>query len=137
MTAKLVRDVMSRVVMTVGPNDKLATAADVMQLGRIRHMPVLDDGELCGLVSQRDLFHSALLKALGWGAHGAQKAREMFLVKQAMVTDVRTTTPDTPLSDAAETMIEHKLGCLPVLEGGKLVGIITESDFVALFRAKR
>jgi CBS domain-containing membrane protein len=134
MNGRLVRDVMTRAVVTVGPNDKLATAADVMRLGRIRHLPVLDDGEICGLVSQRDLFHSALLKALGYGGHGAQKAREMFLVKEAMTTDIHTTSPDTPLGDAAGVMLERKIGCLPVVEEGKLVGILTESDFVSLYR---
>ena len=56
---QLVRDAMTAKVTSLGPNDKLATAADVMQLGRVRHLPVLDDeGDLVGIVSQRDLFHS-------------------------------------------------------------------------------
>ena len=58
---------------------------------------------------------------------------DMLIVKEAMAVDVVTTTPDTPLSEAAATMLERKIGCLPVLEGDKIVGIITESDFVAQF----
>lgn len=136
MAEKLVRDVMTTPVTTLDPNDKLATAADVMNLGRIRHLPVVDDeGELVGVVTQRDLFHNALLKALGYGARGAQKLQGMFLVKEAMSTTVITTTPDTLLRDAAIMMLDKKIGCLPVKDGEKLVGILTEADFVALVAA--
>ena len=55
----------------------------------------------------------------------------MLVVKEAMVSDVVTTTPDTPLTTAAAVMLERKIGCLPVLAANKIVGIITESDFVA------
>ena len=67
MNAKnlLVRDVMTKDVATLGRNEKLTVADDVMRLGRIRHLPVIDeDGALAGIVSQRDLFHSGLLRAL-------------------------------------------------------------------------
>src|SRR5262245_44244932 len=128
----LVRDCMTKDVVTLDPNDGLVTAEDVMRLGRIRHMPVVEDGELVGIVSQRDLFHSALVKALGYGTRATQKARESLLVKEAMTTSVTTTTADTPLADAAKLMLDGKIGCLPVLEGKRLVGILTESDFVKL-----
>jgi CBS domain-containing protein len=95
-------------------------------------MPVIDDGELVGIVSQRDLFHSGLLKALGYGARAAHKARESLLVKEAMTSEVITTSPNTALAAAARQMLEHKIGCLVVLDGGKLVGILTEADFVKL-----
>jgi CBS domain-containing protein len=128
-----VRDVMSTILTTLMRNDTLVTAEDVMRLGRVRHMPVLDeDGELVGIVSQRDLFHNALLKALGYGSHAAHRAREMTLVKEAMSTELVTTTPTTSLCEAATVMLERKIGCLPVLDGDALVGIITESDFVRL-----
>jgi CBS domain-containing protein len=128
----LVRDLMTREVVTLEPNDRLATAEDVMRLGRIRHMPVVDDGELVGIVSQRDLFHNALLKALGYGTRAAQKAREALLVKEAMTTEVATVAPDVPLVEAAQIMLDRKIGCLPVIEDGRLVGLITEADFVRL-----
>jgi CBS domain-containing membrane protein len=57
----------------------------------------------------------------------------MLVVKEAMVSDVVTTTPDTPLPRAAASMLARQIGCLPVVDAGKLVGIITESDFVAQF----
>ncbi len=91
-----------------------------------------DDGALAGIVSQRDLFHSALLRVLGYGSHARERVLEDSLVKEAMKTEVVTTTPDTPLRDAASVMLERKIGCLVVLSTGKIVGILTEADFVKL-----
>ena len=128
-----VKDIMTRDVVTVGRNETLRTADDVMRLGRIRHLPVVDDdGALAGIVTQRDLFHGGLLKALGYGTHARGRALEALVVKEAMTTEVVTTTPDTELRVAAKTMLEKKIGCLVVLDGEKIAGILTESDFVRL-----
>jgi len=128
-----VRDLMTSSVTTVGRNESLKSADEVMRLGRIRHLPVLDDdGALAGIVSQRDLFLSGLLRALGYGSHARERALEDTLVKEAMKTEVVTTTPETLLRDAASVMLERKIGCLVVLLSGKIVGILTEADFVRL-----
>jgi len=129
-----VRDLMSAEVATVHRNDQLLIADDLMRLGRIRHTPVLDEdtGEVVGILSQRDLFRGALARSLGYGAHAQQKMLGMLLVKDVMTTDPLTVGPDAPLAEAARIMLERKVGCLPVIEGGKLVGILTESDFVRL-----
>ena len=129
----LVRDLMTTDVFTVERNEALLTANRMMNLGRIRHVVVVgDEGELAGVVSQRDLFHSGLIKALGYGTHAMQKTLDTLVVKEVMTTDVVTTRPDTPLRAAAELMFTRKIGCLPVVDGAKLVGILTESDFVKL-----
>ena len=133
MNAKtmLVRDLMTRDVVTLDRNEALTIADDVMRLGRIRHLPVVDgDGALVGIVSQRDLFHSGLLRALGYGQHAKQQALALLELKEAMKTDVVTVTPDAPLKEAAKIMLEKKIGCLVVTEGTAIVGILTESDFV-------
>jgi CBS domain-containing protein len=128
-----VRDIMTREVATLERNETLRTADDVMRLGRIRHVPVVDeDGSLAGIVTQRDLFHGGLVKALGFGLHARGRALESLVVKEAMTTDVVTTTPDTPLEEAATVMLTKKIGCLVVVENGKIVGIVTEADFVKL-----
>ena len=135
MTPKtlLVRDVMTKDVATLGRNEKLAVADDVMRLGRIRHLPIIDeDGALAGIVTQRDLFHSGLLRALGFGSHAKERAMELLVLKEAMKTEVVTITPAAPLAEAAKVMLERKIGCVVVVEGKKIVGIITESDFVKL-----
>jgi CBS-domain-containing membrane protein len=124
---------MTSYVATLKRNDKLTLADDVMRLGRIRHLPVLDgDGEVAGILSQRDLFRGSLARALGYGEHAQKKVLDSLVVKEVMTTDVATTSPDVPLAEAARVMLERKIGCLPVLDGGKLVGIVTEADFVAL-----
>jgi len=132
-----VRDVMTAEATTLQRNDKLTLADDIMRLGRIRHLPVLDEnGQLAGILTQRDLFRGALAKALGYGERAQRQLMDTLVVKEVMTSDVITTTPDTPLTEAAQVLIERKIGCLPVVEAGRLVGIITEADFVALAARK-
>src|SRR6266481_4581911 len=94
-----VRDIMTPEVTTLKRNDKLTLADDIMHLGRIRHLPVLDDDgqQLVGIVSQRDLFRGALATPLG-----------SLLVKEVMSTDVITIGPDTLLAEAARVLVERK-----------------------------
>jgi len=126
-----VRDRMTSEVVTLTRNDQLSIADDVMRLGRIRHMPVLDEDErLVGIVSQRDLFRGALARALGYGAHAQQKLLGQLLVKEVMTNDPVAIGPDAPLAEAARLMLERKIGALPVVEDGRVVGILTEADFV-------
>lgn len=128
----LVRDLMSPEVVTLGRDETLVIADRIMSLGRIRHMPVVtDDGRLCGLVSQRDLFRGALATALGIVGSDQMRLLGSILVREVMTPEPFTATPEMPLSQAAELMLLHKIGCLPVVEGDRLVGILTEGDFVA------
>lgn len=130
---RTVGEVMTREVVTLGRNDVLSVPDDLMRAKRIRHLPVLDDdGMLCGIISQRDLFRGALLRALGYGSRAEERLLASVQVKEAMTEEPRTVAPDTPLRDAARLMREAKIGALPVVEDGRLVGILTESDFVAL-----
>jgi CBS domain-containing protein len=133
MDAKLVQDLMSRDVTTLKRNEKLTIADDIMRLGRVRHLPVVDDDgrELVGIVSQRDLFRGALARALGYGEHARHAVLDTLFVKDVMGTEVITTTPETTLKEAAHVLMQRKIGCLPVVKDGTLVGIITEGDFVA------
>jgi CBS domain-containing membrane protein len=130
---RTVRDVMASEVTTLDMNDKLSIADDVMNLGRIRHMPVLDsDGAVTGVVSQRDLFRGALARNLGYGEHAQQQLLDLLYVKDVMTNDPDTIGPDELLSEAARVLYEKKIGCLLVVEKGSLVGILTEGDFVRL-----
>jgi len=132
-----VRDVMTRDPKTLGRNDQLSLADDLMQQERIRHLPVLDeDGELVGIVSQRDMFRGALARALGYGETAQRRMLGMLVVKEVMSTQLVTVGPEAPIADAARTMVDRKIGCLPVVEGGKLVGILTESDFVEVLAGR-
>ena len=130
-----VRDVMTKEVTTLKRNERLTLADDLMHLGRIRHLPVLDDeGEaLIGIITQRDLFRGALAQAIGYGQRARRKLLDTLVVKEVMTTEPTTTTPDTTLADAARVLMEKKIGCLPVVENDRLVGLLTEGDFVALY----
>ena len=129
-----VRDLMTHEVATLKRNDELSLAGDLMRLGRIRHLPVLDEetGALAGIVSERDLFRGALASVLGFGKVAQRRISKTIPVKEVMSTEVVTIGGDVALHEAAERMLERKIGCLPVVEGKKLIGILTESDFVSL-----
>jgi CBS domain-containing membrane protein len=134
MTKLKVRDVMTADPTTLKRNDKLTLADDIMRLGRVRHLPVTDDDgqTLVGIVTQRDLFRDALAQALGYGKRDQRKLLDSLAVKDVMTTEVVTIRPDASLVYAARVLTERKIGCLPVVENGRLVGILTEGDFVAL-----
>jgi CBS domain-containing membrane protein len=131
-----VGDLMTREVAVLHANDALSIADDVMRLGRIRHMPVVEetDGEktLVGIVSQRDLFRGALSRALGYGEHAQSKLIAGLKVKEVMTPQVHTATPDLSIQEAAKTMLDRKIGCLVVVEGECPIGIVTESNFMKL-----
>jgi CBS domain-containing protein len=125
---------MSRDPVTLQRNDELSLADDLMRLGRIRHLPVLEDGttDLVGVVSQRDLFRGAAAQLMGYGTAGQRKLMKTIPIKEVMNSDPVRTTPETPLAEAAQLMLEKKIGCLLVVEDDALVGILTEADFVEL-----
>jgi acetoin utilization protein AcuB len=115
-----VREAMTARPATVAPGDSVASAAAIMRRGRFRHLPVVDDDVLVGVVSERDLYR-------GDGVEPSQRA-----VRSVMSAETITIAPDDPLEEAARIMLENKVGCLPVVEEGRLTGIVTESD---IFRA--
>jgi len=103
-----------------------------MRTERIRHLPVVDEnGRLAGIVSQRDLFFSALVQAMGYGSASHDRMLSTIFVKEVMTEIVVTTTPETLVTAAAGVMVERKIGCLPVIEGDALIGILSESDIVS------
>jgi CBS domain-containing protein len=127
-----VRDLMTRPVRTLGRNDKLSVADALMRTERIRHLPVVDeDGRLAGIVSQRDLFFNALVQALGFGTTTHDRMLSTIPVKEVMTENVVTTTPETLVTAAARLMVDRKIGCLPVIDGEALIGILSESDVVS------
>jgi CBS domain-containing membrane protein len=126
-----VRDLMATDVETVERNDELSVAEDLMQARRVRHLPVLEEGRLVGILTHRDLLHAALSSAMGYGQKAAKEFLGTIAVKEVMTDDVVTIGPDETAKRAAELMLEHKVGCLPVLDKtGKLLGLITESDLL-------
>jgi CBS domain-containing membrane protein len=127
-----VNDIMTREVKTLGRNDTLDIARDVMALGRIRHLPVLDDGKVVGVVSQRDLFSAGLVAALGYGSRTQTTLLKTVSVKEVMSEPPITVSPEVRVTKAARLMMEKKIGCLPVVEEETLVGLVTETDLLRL-----
>ena len=126
----IVDDIMRTEVVTLGRNDNLDLADDILQLGRIRHLPIVEEGRLVGVISQRDLFHSALSRALGYGTLAEKAMLRTLLVKEVMTEELVTIPPGTPIKEAARLMIEKKIGCLPVVRDEILVGLVTETDLL-------
>lgn len=130
---KTVRDIMTTEVATLGRNDSLQLARDIMTLGRVRHFPVVDeDGKVVGVVSQRDLYKASLGSVMKYGEKAQRAFLESIAVKEVMSEPPITVPPHTSVQAAARLMMEKKIGCLPVLEGSKLVGIVTETDMLKL-----
>ena len=128
-----VADVMSRQVLTIESGDSCLEAVGRMHQARVRHLPVVDgDGALVGVVTDRDLRHHlfspALYRELG------KVALDVLLkgvsVGQIMSTPVISVAPDAGLMDAARRMAEDRVGSLPVVEGRRVVGILTETDLL-------
>jgi CBS domain-containing membrane protein len=127
----VVSDVMQSEVVSLSCDDRLDLAEDIMRLGRIRHLPVLEEGRLVGLVSQRDLLAASLSKALDFEALQRRTFVRSVEVSEVMTRDIETVEPSTPLREAAARMLHDKIGCLPVVKpGGTLVGLLSESDLV-------
>ncbi len=129
----LVRDLMTRDVVSAHPDDSLARLRDLMIDRDVRHMPVTEgEGNLVGLVSQRDLLRNHLIEQADVPDFIEDALLERLLVRELMTTGVVTVDPESDIREAAQIMIENKYGCLPVVEGSRLVGILTESDFVRM-----
>ena len=121
--------IMSTNLITVPPSATLAEARTLMHKYRIHHVPVMDSGELTGLISLTNVLAAtdSFLRDDGSRIH----ANEIGIT-DVMVTDVATVDVNASLRHAALFLERHKIGCLPVLDDGKLVGIITDTDFVAV-----
>ncbi len=115
----LVRDVMSRVVATIEPTESAEHARVMMQARAIHHLVVAEGDQLLGVVSHRDL----------GGTHGDDVCAGR-VVRDLMISDVICGAPEMTLPQAAARMRARSIGCLPVLEGGKLVGILTRFDLL-------
>ncbi|MGB5256487.1 MAG: CBS domain-containing protein [Woeseiaceae bacterium] len=121
--------IMSTNLITVVPSDTLAIARTLMHDHRIHHIPVVEDDKLVGLVTLTNVL--AATDSFLRDPKNRIHANEI-LVRDAMVTDVATVDVHASLRSAALFIEKHKIGCLPVMDGEQLVGIITDTDFVAV-----
>ncbi len=127
-----VRDVMSAEAATLTVGDHLDLASDIMNLGRIRHMPVMAGERLVGIISQRDLFRAAISSVLVLRPAAEREWLAKIRVEEVMTKPVLTAMADWGIGRAVQIMADRRIGCLPVLDGDKLVGLLSESDCLRL-----
>ena len=119
---------MSSDPVTLDAHATLDVADDLMKLKRIRHLPVLEDGRLVGLITQRDLFLAGVSSVLNFRHRAEKEWLGRIRIREVMTTDLVTIAPQTDMEEAVDRMLEHKIGCLPVMAGGKLIGLLSETD---------
>jgi acetoin utilization protein AcuB len=132
---------MSRYPLTISPDESLSDAHKYMLDQKVRHLPVVkSDDKMIGLIAEDDLLKAEPSSATSLSVWEIHYLLMEVKVKAVMVKNVITTSEDTPIEEAAHLMLDHKIGCLPVMRDDKLVGIITESDifrtFMELFAAR-
>lgn len=131
--AQSVRDIMSTDVMTLRPEDNLLAIREAMEALHIRHVPVVDDDKLVGLITHRDILRLTIADADPSRLSGTrlEEAQANTFVQEVMTTKIVTIPPETTVAKAAEMLVKHHFGCLPVVDAsGKLVGIVTEHDLL-------
>ena len=126
---------MQKKIFTIQKDDPVERAQTMMAVHGIRHLPVLDGRRLVGILSDRDIRGVLIPQRLG---NSAKKSGAFYLprdvmVEEAMSLDPLWVSPGSDIEEAARLLIKNKIGCLPVVDGGKVVGIITDTDILWAF----
>jgi len=130
MSQLLAKDLMTHPAVTVGPTSPLRDVIQLMEANHIRHVAVADAGRLLGLISHRDVLRSQEGSLSGSLSSEQAHMNRWIEARWVMTKEVRTVYPDTPALEAALTLRSHGYGCVPVVDQGRLVGMLTDSDFV-------
>lgn len=129
----LVGERMTRPAITIGPEVPVPEALALMKKERIRRLPVVERGKLVGIVSDKDLYNASPSPATTLSIWEISSLLGKLAVREIMTRQVITIAEDTPLEQAARIMVDSKIGGLPVLRDGHVVGIITETDLFKIF----
>jgi CBS domain-containing protein len=124
----LVQDVMTREVVTLTPEQTLRDAIEVLRREHIRHLPVVEGNKLLGIVTDRDVKRATPSVLTGVGNDDYNKSLLTITVAQLMTREPITVPGGSSLKSAVETLINSRVGALPVVDDGYLVGILTDSD---------
>ncbi len=128
----LVKDWMTPDPVTIAPSTTLPEANRLMKECNIRRLPVVENGRLVGIVTLGDIREASPSAATALSIYELNYLLSRLTVGQIMTRDPIIITPDTSIEAAARLMLEHKIGGLPVVDGTRVVGIITESDIFRL-----
>ncbi len=119
------------VLVTVTMDYTLGQARDIMEKKKIRHLFVMDEGELAGIITDRDI-RSHLSPLIGTPIEGAADVKTLTTkVHKVMTRTLITVAAETPIDEAVDLILTHKIGCLPVIDkDGSTAGIVTDVDFL-------
>jgi acetoin utilization protein AcuB len=129
----LVRDILTPGVLTIAPETTLPEAVRLARERGVRHLPVVENGKLVGIISDRDLKQAMASPATSLDVHELKYLLDRLAVGEIMTRAVITIGPLAPVEDAARLMVVEKISALPVTDGDRLVGIVTETDVLNLF----
>lgn len=133
-----VAEIMTTEVLTVDPQNSVATAIRLMRTGELRRLPVVHEGRLVGIVTNGDVRRITGMSSVTRDAAGDNFLWQHIPITNVMTHEVITLSPATPIAEAARLMIDRKIGGVPVVEHGRLVGILTTSDLLeALIECER
>ncbi len=131
-----VSDVMTKQVVTVNVKDSLLTVKSVLSNKKVRHLPVLDGGKLVGILSRTDVMRLSFGNVFGEQAEADAAIFEMLSIPQIMTHKPRTVSVSMTIHDVAEILAEEEFHALPVVDGDKLVGIVTTTDIIRFLLAQ-
>jgi len=133
-----VSEIMTRDVVSVAEDETLANLLGSLKVLRFRHLPVTDEDRLIGLVTESDLLGIASSTLLPHHGRQDEVLQERFRVRDIMIREVITVSPDTSLQEAGRLLLKQRFGCLPVVDRDNvLVGILTGSDFIKVVATAR
>jgi acetoin utilization protein AcuB len=124
---------MKHPVISIPPDMPIVEALNLMKRERIRRTPVVKDGKLMGIVSDKDLLNASPSPATSLSVWEMNYLLSKITVREVMTKNVLTVSEDTPIEEAARIMADNKIGGLPVMRGDHIVGIITETDLFKIF----
>lgn len=129
-----VKDLMTTELFTLNESDTLRMARSLMDLQRIRHIPIVNENSVfIGLITHRDILGATISQLAGIDLVTQDEIDSGIPVGEIMRNDIKTVTAETLLKEAAYLLLNHKYGCLPVVnEKNELTGILTEADFMKL-----
>ncbi len=130
-----ITQIMTRNVATVTPEQTMREVLNLFRSRQIRHVPVVEDLRLVGIVTDRDIKRATPSLLSGGGQDEYNRIIDETCVSQIMTRDPITVAPETPLKSALEIVIDRKVGALPVVSDGVLLGIVTDIDFLRAFLA--